>query len=153
MTVLFANFATPKEAWDAICKMGNDVLGGAPFAEVAKAKSQGPTAANGGQRDWTTKGSLKSTQLDEALFGSQRGPALPVGTMSTIIEDADGYHIIRVVERKDAYRTPYRDAQVDIKKLLKEEQFKKKSEAYLAKLRQANPVWTIFDGQVPAATP
>ena len=32
---------------------------GAAFAEVAKAKSDGFTAKNGGVHDWTTKGALQ----------------------------------------------------------------------------------------------
>jgi hypothetical protein len=151
LTARFDRFATKQEAWQAICRMGNDVLHGSPtaFAEVARAASQGPTAASGGQRDWTTKGSLKSTRLDEALFGTAQLLPLPVGVMSEVLEDEDGYHIIRIIERKDAYRTPYLEAQVEIKKLLQEEQYNHKREAYLTKLRQQNPVWTIFDGQPP----
>ena len=38
--------------------MGNDVLNGRPFEEVAKESSEGPTAYNGGLYDWTTQGSL-----------------------------------------------------------------------------------------------
>jgi parvulin-like peptidyl-prolyl isomerase len=104
--------------------MGDDVLGrnryAVPFAEVARRGSHGLTAARGGQRDWTTKGSLKSAVVDEALFG------LPVMRMSHILEDDDGFHIVRVIQRKDAFRTPFKDAQVEIRKQLKEEQFRKK---------------------------
>ncbi len=146
LTARFDRFSDKREAWDAICKMGNDVLHGAPFAEVATNLSQGPTAAKGGQRDWTTRGSLKSTVIDQAIFG------LPVMAMSQILEDEDGFHIVRVWERKDAYRTPYLEAQVDIVKQLKEEQRKKKSDAYLGKLQQQNPIWTIFDAQGPDAS-
>jgi hypothetical protein len=145
LTARFDKFSSKQEAWDAICKMGDDVLHGAPFAEVATSRSQGPTAAKGGQRDWTTNGSLKSTLLDEAIFG------LPVQAMSHILEDEDGYHIVRVLERKEAYRTPYLEAQVAIHKQLKDEQYEKKKDAYLGKLRQQNPIWTIFDSQVPEA--
>ena len=67
--------------------MGNQVFAGAPFAEVAKAGSDGVTAAAGGQRDWTNKGSLACQELDRALFG------LPVGQLSPIIEGPTGFHI------------------------------------------------------------
>jgi hypothetical protein len=144
LTVLFNSFPDKQSALRAIEKLGNDVLRGVPFAEVAKAGSQGLTAANGGQRDWTTQGSLKSTIMDEAIFG------LPVMRMSQVLEDADGYHIVRVIQRKDAYRSSIREAQVEIRRLLKEEQFNKKKDEYLAKLRQQNPIWTVFDGQGPA---
>lgn len=149
LTARFDRFATKTEAKEAICRMGDDVLKGTPFADVARAASQGPTAANGGQRDWTTHGSLKSKRLDEALFGTDQLLPLPVKVMSEVLEDEDGYHIIRILERKDAYRTPYLEAQVEIKKQLQDEQTDRKKKAYLSKLQQQNPVWTIFDGQPP----
>jgi len=139
LMVRFDRFATKAEAYPALCEMGNQVLHGAPFGEVAKARSQGPTADQGGLRDWTTKGSLRSDVLDRALFG------LPVGAMSQILEDEFGYHIIRVVERKEAGRTSFPDAQPAIKKKLKEEKAKAEADEYLAKLRSRTPVSTIFD--------
>jgi hypothetical protein len=59
LTVRFDRCSSPEEADQQVRRMGDDVLHGSlTFSEVAKASSQGPTAANGGQRDWTTKGSL-----------------------------------------------------------------------------------------------
>lgn len=145
LTATFANFDDKNGAWRAICQMGNDVLRGVPFADVAKKHSQGPTADKGGYRDWTTKGALVSKVLDEAVFS----PTLPVGQMSQIIEDTDGYHIVRVIERIDAGVKPFRDAQGDIKKKLTEEETKRLSTEYLQKLREKTQVWTIFDD--PAA--
>jgi parvulin-like peptidyl-prolyl isomerase len=145
LTVKFANFSDRDAAMAAIVQMGNDVFRGVPLAQVAKAGSQGPTATGGGFNDWTTQGSLKSTAIDAAIF------SLPVGRMSQIVEDADGYHIVRVVKRNEAGRTPFSEAQSDIKKQLKEERTKKKQDEYLAKLREKTPVWTIFDNQPAAA--
>ncbi len=145
LTVKFANFSDRGAAMAAIVQMGNDVFRGMPLAQVAKAGSQGPTAASGGFNDWTTQGSLKSTTIDAAIFG------LPVGRMSQILEDEDGLHIVRVVKRKESGRTPFSETQSDIKKQLTEERTKKKQEEYLAKLREKTPVWTIFDEQPAAA--
>ena len=123
----------------ALAEMGDEVLRGKQFADVAKARSQGLTADKGGQRDWTSKGALRSNVLDEAIFG------LPVGTMSRILEDEDGFHIIRVIERKEAGAVPVKDAQVEIKNKLKEERSKKQTSAYLDKLRGETAAWTILD--------
>jgi len=119
--------------------MGNEVLAGRPFAEVAKARSEGPTAATGGACDWAGQGSLASKVLDEALF------SLPVGQLSTIIEDGETLHIVRVIEREEAGRTPFLDAQVAIRDALREERRTKALDDYLAKLRERTPVWTVFD--------
>jgi parvulin-like peptidyl-prolyl isomerase len=143
LAVRFDRFPTKAEAFQAIADMGNQVLHGVAFADVARARSQGATADQGGKRDWTSKGSLRSTVIDQALFG------LPVGGMSQIIEDTDSFHIIRVVERKDAGRVAFTEAQPEIKKKLKEEMSNKAIEEYMTKLRNRTTVWTVFDKQPP----
>ena len=57
-----------REAWEMLAAMGNEVLGGRPLADVARERSEGPTASSGGEFDWTGKGSLTSARLDEAIF-------------------------------------------------------------------------------------
>lgn len=130
-----------QQAWQLLAEMGNEVLAGRPLADVAKAKSEGPTAASGGEFDWTTKGSLSSPVLDEAIF------SLPVGQLSTILADENALHIVRVTERKEAGRISFVEAQVDIRNKLHEERRQKQVDDYLARLRERTPVWTIFDGQ------
>lgn len=139
LTVRKAKFPSEAEARAALARMGNLVLDGAPLAEVAKAQSHGPTASQGGFRDWTTQGSLLSTTLDQALFG------LPVGQLSQILEDDREFHIIRVVERQDAARVPFTEAQVEIREKINDQRQKTAREAYLARIKQQIPVWTVFD--------
>lgn len=127
------------EAWEILAGMGNEVLAGRPFAEVAKSRSEGPTAASGGGFDWTCRGSLAAPKLNEAIF------SLPIGELSAIIEDGEAVHIVRVVERKEAGRTSFVEAQVGIRKQLIEERRKTAADEYLAKLRARTPVWTVFD--------
>jgi parvulin-like peptidyl-prolyl isomerase len=122
-----------------LAAMGNEVLAGRPLADVARERSEGPTATSGGGFDWTGKGSLSSARLDEAIF------ALPVGQLSAIIEDGEQLHIVRVTERKEAGRTPFTEAQVEIRETLIAERRQQASDEYLAKLRQRTPVWTVFD--------
>jgi len=83
--------------------------------------------------------------LDEAIF------TLPVGVLSPILEDEQGFHIVRVVERQDAYRTPFEEAQLDIREKLEERRNGQSVEKYLAKLREEIPVKTVFDVQPPEA--
>lgn len=134
-----SDFRSKQEAWGAIAEMGNQVMSGAPFAEVARARSKGPTAGSGGKRDWTRQGSLVSHVLDEALF------SLPVGQLSQILEDAQGLHIIRVTERKDAGRTPFLEVQGEIRKKIREKRREKQEDDYLERLRKEIPVRTVFD--------
>lgn len=144
MTVRITPEQPRESAWNKLAAMGNEVFRGAAFADVAKAKSEGPTAASGGSYDWTTKGSLVSKPLDDAVF------SLPIGQLSAILEDANGLHIIRVVERADAGRIPFIEAQVDIRAELQEERRTRQMNDYLDRLRERTPVWTVFDGEQPA---
>lgn len=154
LTVKVRPGRTRKQAWDLLAGMGNEVLAQRPFADVAREKSDGPTARDGGVFDWTSKGSLASKRLDEAVF------ALPVGQLSAIVEDepslnlpdVHALHIVRVQERVEAGQKPFLEAQVAIRQALLEERRRKASDEYLAKLRERTPVWTIFDDE-PAGGP
>jgi parvulin-like peptidyl-prolyl isomerase len=135
----FEKYRDKPAAYEAIAKQGTRIFSGASFAEVAKSFSDDATASEGGLHDWTTQGSLVSDTLDDAIF------TLPVGRLSKILEDDKGFHIVRVVERKDAGRQPFLEAQAGIKKKISEERRQLKTKAYLEDLRKATPVWTVFD--------
>lgn len=141
LCVRFGSSRSRDEAWGKLAAMGNRVLSGEAFAEVAKQDSEGPTASQGGAYDWTSRGSLRSDVIDEAIF------SLPEGKLSTILEDEMGLHIVRVVERTDAGRVSFLDAQVEIRETLRMERHKKTVDEYLAKVRERTPVWTIFDDE------
>lgn len=145
-TVRYGAGRSRDEAWNTLAAMGNDVLEGQAFADVAKERSEGPAAKNGGQYDWTTKGSLVSKVVDEAVF------RLPVGQLSTILEEPGALHIVRVVERVDAGRVPFIEAQVEIKEHLALERRKKEMEDYLSKLRERTPVWSVFEDDAGVRT-
>ena len=138
-------------AWQAICALGNEVwrhvaanpdLRGPIFANIAVKKSDGFTAKKGGQHDWTTEGALRSDAINEALF------SLQIGQMSDVIETEQGFHIVRVLERKGAGRTPFTEAQSDIRKGLEEEQRKELVESEVQKLRESSKIWTVYDGDI-----
>jgi hypothetical protein len=142
------------EAWRQICAMGNDVwqiaianpaLRGPVFAKVAKERSQGVTASEGGLHDWTNLGDLRCEAINEALT------TLAVGQMSDGLESEQGFHIVRVLERKQAGRTPFTEAQAAIRKSLEDEQKSTLLEGELIKLRATARAWTIFDGELNGA--
>jgi hypothetical protein len=142
------------EAWRQLCAMGNEVwqvavanpaLRGPVFERVAKERSQGVTASNGGGHDWTNLGDLKCEAINEALTN------LAVGQMSDGLESEQGFHIVRVLERKEAGRTPFTEAQADIRKSLENEQRSTLLEGELIKLRATSRAWTKFDGELNGA--
>lgn len=140
LTARFDKYKTKQDALQAITAMGNAVYKNHEnLADVARRMSSGPTAALGGQHDWTTKGSLVSTKLDEAIF------ELPVQGLSVIITDDDGYHIVRVIERQAAGKIPFQEVQDKIKIAIRKDRFAGQVQEYLAKLRKETPVTTAFD--------
>ncbi|MFO0899752.1 MAG: peptidylprolyl isomerase [Pirellulales bacterium] len=139
ITVSFAKHPAKAEAWAILADVGRRLQQGAPFEELARQHSESVYAEKGGQHDWTTKGSLVSATLDEALF------QLPIGALSRILEDRDGFHIIRVQERTEAGYTPFSMAQDEMRDAIKKERQEAKREEFLAGLRKKYPVRTIFD--------
>lgn len=145
LTVYYKNFPTPQDAERALAEMGNAVyLGGASFGAVAQKSSQEPAASEGGQYDWTTKGSLASAVIDEAIF------TLPVGKLSQILRDERGCHIVRVHERLPAGQISFTVAQAKIKEAIVSQKREKQYREYIEGLRSSTPVWTIYDDKRPA---
>lgn len=129
-------------AMQKLVMMGNEVWNGAKFADVARAKSEGSTAAQGGVYDWTEQGGLASKNVDQALF------SLEIGRLSEIIQDERAVCIIRVIERKPAGRKSFLEVQDEIKEILEKQErliLNEKMKDLLAKLREQTPIWTIYD--------
>ncbi len=141
LTVLYKNYDSKVAARGALVQWGNEIFYGKPFAEVAKAHSQDPAAEDGGVHDWVSKGGLRSEPIDQALFS----PALPVGALSQIVEDDDGMHIIRLLERDDAKTAPFTEVQAQIKAALQDTDKDRQRNEYIEKLREQTRVLTIFD--------
>ena len=144
LTVRFDRYRSKAEAWTALAAMGNEVLRGAPLDVVARRSSQDVDAQEGGYHDWTTHGSLASDELNAAIF------SLPVGKLSERVEDRRGFHIVRVIEREEAGRISFLEAQVDIKEAIRKQKVRQQVTEYVTKLRNEIPVWTIFDEPDPS---
>ncbi len=134
LMVRFKNFPTRDEALAAIVEMGNEVVYGASLAGVAKKKSQGYEAQNGGQQGWTTKGSLRDKDLDQLLF------TIEPGKLSEIIATDQGFHIVRVMERSPEGFVPFAEAQSDIREKLMQAKREAVFREHLAKIRERIPV-------------
>ena len=139
LSVYFEEFDSRKDAYSAIAQMGNEVLRGAKLGAIARRSSQESRAAQGGMHEWTVQGSLVSKPLDQAVFN------LPSDRLSRIIEDDRGFHIIRVLERREAGRVSFQDAQKEIKEKLRGRKQQEQIENLLKELRDAIPIWTVYD--------
>jgi hypothetical protein len=147
LSVLFANHPSREEASAAIAAIGREAYFGGNLQAVARDKSEEPFAADGGLHDWTTQGSLASKPLDKQIF------SIPLNRMSEIIEDEQGLHIIRVLERREAGVVPLADLQDEIREKIKTEKTSLAQREMLEQMQQRIPVWTIFPGDLPGSKP
>jgi parvulin-like peptidyl-prolyl isomerase len=60
------------------------------------------------------------------------------------------FHIVRVLERKQAGRKSFPDVQADIRDKLKEQRYQTEAEKYLTRLRSEARIWTLYTGNVSA---
>lgn len=141
LMVKFSSYPSKEEAWKKIADMGNKVFFGAPFDAVARDFSEDTTKSKGGLHDWTNQGVLASNKLDNALF------TLELNKLSQIIEDERGFHIIRVLERKEAGFIPFTEAQVDIKDAIANQKRQNSYKEFVADLKSRTKIWTIYDAQ------
>jgi hypothetical protein len=125
-----------------LAQMGNQVMQGMSVADVLRAQPQDGVECEGGVQGWVTQGTLEvSKKLEEAIFN------LPVGRLSQIFEEGNRLHIIRVLEREDAKRTPFEspEAQAEIREKLQKLRREEQLQDYLARLKQEIPVETVLD--------
>src|SRR5262249_44294013 len=118
-----------KKAAEILKRLNN----GEVFAVVAKECSDGSAKSNGGLRGWATQGSLKSKEIETALFEQ------PIREIGQPIETHDTFEIIRVLDRTAAGHKKFEDVQDDIKNQLKQERFQRSINDLITELtEQAN---------------
>ncbi|TWU60052.1 Peptidyl-prolyl cis-trans isomerase D [Rubripirellula tenax] len=147
MSVMFDRYPSREEAKQAIWEMGREAYFGGNLQAVAREKSQEPFASQGGLHDWTTKGSLASTKLEDQIF------SIPTNAMSEVIEDDDGYHIIRVLDREEAGVVTLSEVQDEIRGKIREEKISKSQRDVLESMQHRIAIWSIFPDDVPGAQP
>ncbi len=115
------------EAIQAKVKKGED------FSELAKTSSEGPSAPNGGDLGFFSKGQMVKS-FEDAAF------ALKVGEVSDIVQSNFGFHIIKVFDKKEGGVTALKDASKDIKPYLSNLEGNKLMNEYVGKLRSTATV-------------
>jgi peptidyl-prolyl cis-trans isomerase C len=98
---------------------------GESFEELAKKESSCPSARSGGDLDYIAKGQMIPA-FEKTAF------ALKKGEISQVVETRQGYHIIKLVEIKEAEYVPFAEAKDKIKGFIRIEEGKKNLDVYLA---------------------
>jgi peptidyl-prolyl cis-trans isomerase SurA len=105
------------------------LAGGETFAEVARAISRGPGAADGGDLGWLRRGTMQRS-LEEVVF------ALKDGQVSKLVRAGPGLHLFKVEERRTGGGRTFDQAKDEIRDRLSMEQTQAYREQYLGELKR-----------------
>jgi peptidyl-prolyl cis-trans isomerase SurA len=103
---------------------------GVDFVELAKAKSQGSSAADGGDLGFFRRGAMVPA-FEKVAF------SLKVGEVSDPVRTSVGWHVIKLEERRAVGLLPIADLKPQIEEKLRREQSERASQQYVKSLRLA----------------
>ncbi len=106
---------------------------GVDFAELAKAKSEGPSASDGGDLGFFRRGTMVA-EFERAAF------KLENGGVSEPVRTKFGWHVIKVEERRSTPPKPFEELKDAIRERLLRGQLEKYTEQYVDELRQGAAV-------------
>ena len=90
---LSTSLADHQEAKGRADAILDEIRGGADFAELAKTRSEGPSAARGGDLGYFGPGQMVPP-FEQAAF------ALAPGEVSDVVQTQFGYHVIRLEDKR-----------------------------------------------------
>jgi len=122
------------KAEDILKKLKN----GGNFIEFAKKYSEGPSAKNGGDLGYFTKGQMVPA-FEKAAF------ALKKGEISDIVKTQFGYHIIKVEDVKNAHTKSFEEAKKNIEDKFKNEYVSQKMKEFFDKYQTVIQHKTLDD--------
>ncbi len=115
-----------KEKAEALLK---EIKGGKDFAETAKANSTCPSKDQGGDLGWFGKGQMVPA-FETTAFG------MKTGEVSEVVETQFGYHIIKLMEKKDGEAPKLEELKEKIGTFLKGQKTQKAVFDYVTNLRK-----------------
>ncbi len=134
LLVQVAPKATPEQVEQARLKavalMTEAKKPGVDFAALAKAKSEGPSASDGGDLGFFKRGVMVA-EFDKVAFG------LPLGGISEPVRTKFGWHVIRIEERRSMPPKPYDEMKDLLRERLIRGQLEKYTDQYVQELRAA----------------
>jgi len=118
-----------KTAMELIAAVQKRLAAGEEFARLpARYSDDALSKDQGGDIGWFVAGQL-AAELEKKV------EALKVGEVSSVVEDRFGFHIIKVIERKEAVTPPLDEISGKIRGLVKQEKGLKLLQPYVKKLR------------------
>lgn len=120
---------TEDEAKSFALNLADEIRKGKPFDEAAKAYSEGAEAKEGGEMGWMEKGQLLG-EIDEQVFKAPEGGV--VGPLPSSI----GYHIFKIVERKQFAIKPISEVRDEIQDIIFREKMRNRLDKWIASLKK-----------------
>ncbi len=131
LTASPAQFRSTEEAREVIAHLRDRALGrnGTPprGANLRAVKVE--------QLDWRSRSEIASPLIAQALF------TLPVGTVSGVVEDAGGYHVIHVLERRGGEPAALEVVADDVRRAVVAERRRQAEQVYISQLRATAEVF------------
>jgi parvulin-like peptidyl-prolyl isomerase len=119
-----------------------EIINGADFGEVARERSEGPSAPDGGELGTFARGQMVP-EFEEAAF------ALEPGEISEVVETQFGYHIIQVTDKVAARTETFEEARENIRTFLMEQEQNVAVQHYLTDLRQDSEIEEFIEIDLP----
>ncbi len=102
---------------------------GKPFEELAKTYSEGAEASEGGDMGWVEKGQLMG-EIDQQVFN------LEAGKLTGPIQSSLGYHLFKVVERKEVSIKPLAEVRSEVQDALFKQKLRDRLESWMKLLKK-----------------
>lgn len=102
----------------------------AKFAELAKAKSTGPSGPKGGDLGFFAQGQMVPA-FNDAAFAMKKGEVT-----KSPVKSQFGFHVILVTDKQEAKNLPYTEVKGFIEQKLKVENFKEQMQEIMASLKK-----------------
>ncbi|NNG01891.1 MAG: peptidylprolyl isomerase [Desulfobacteraceae bacterium] len=132
-----ADESTKTEAKKKITDIQTKVKNGEDFAELAKAFSEGPSGPKGGDLGFFNRGQMVKPFEDVAF-------ALKKDEVSGIVETQFGYHLIKMIKKKQEGTTAFSEVKSRISDFLKKQKTQDKVGAYIETLKKTATIETFI---------
>ncbi|MFH1626441.1 MAG: peptidylprolyl isomerase [Pseudomonadota bacterium] len=124
-----ANEARIEEVYGKARELSVKIHNGEDFGKLAKIYSQEASADSGGDMGWFKPGEIVPF-LEKVVF------RLKVGEVSDIIRSRVGFHIIKLMERREGEVRPFEEVKDEITDILHSEKVEKELQRWLKELRK-----------------
>lgn len=115
------------EAREKITQIQKKLQKGEDFGSLAKEYSEGPSAAEGGDLGYFTRGQMVKP-FEDAAFAMKRGD------VSDMVETRFGYHLIKVTDKAPETTISYEDVKDRLGQFLKQRKIQQEIEPYVKTL-------------------